>query len=67
MKVLATTKTRLRKTAFSNVPQEKKTKIIFADFSELDCHRDSESGLIDNKELEMCRYLEHKARAETKF
>jgi len=41
-------------------------KLIFADFSELDCHKDVETGIVNYKELEMCRYLEHRKRMENK-
>lgn len=50
----------------STKSKEKRTKIIFADFSELDCHK-NENGQVNYKELEMCRYLEHKSRQESKL
>lgn len=40
-------------------------KIIFADFSELDCHM--KNGVVNFKELEMCRYMEHVKRREEKL
>lgn len=39
-------------------------KIQFADYNEHDVHRDAETGLINFKELELCRYLEHMQRKE---
>jgi hypothetical protein len=69
--VLQSTKKRLHSAPGYGRPNskpgaQKKQKIIFADFSELDCHRDPTSGQVNFKELEMCRYLEHRARREKK-
>ena len=47
------------------VPIKKpKQKVIFADFSELDCHRDPKTGQVNLKEVEMCRYLEYRNMME---
>lgn len=59
------TQKRLHSANFSRQkPVNKMPKLIFADFSELDCHKDVDTGIVNYKELEMCRYLEHRKRME---